>query len=523
MAMDAPPGQADAMDPGPGPLNPQPPRANQAKGVQLTATPPGPGPLGPWPLALAGLVFGVLADLLLFQPGPGLGATLFLLLLPAAFGALLQVYGLRPHVKSLGPLLLAYGFFATMLSVRASLFVTSLNGLACLVLLALLACLALPGQLLDIPLTALVAAPCRLLAASLYRAAPIVEATLTSALAHLRTSDKRSLFWPLVRGLLLSIPVLVVLVPLLAAADSIFADRLQALVRAFNAAQIFETVWRLERSGVVAWLALGGLSFALTARPVARSSGSQEARPLGAIEAITVLSSVALVFGAFLSIQVTDLFGGASRVLSVPGVTFAKYARRGFAELVVVALLTLVLVLGLAAVTRRSGHQALGFSALSTAIVAETLVLLGSAWSRMAAYEAAYGATQTRIQVDVFILWLGAALLWLLLTLWSRRWAPRFAIGALVCGLGYVTSLNLLNPDALVAKRNIERWQATGNLDTSALCNLSDDARELVIPLAGKLKDQDARQRINNWIASHSNPSAAWQSWHWAKRSQQQP
>jgi hypothetical protein len=198
--------------------------------------------------------------------------------------------------------------------------------------------------------------------------------------------------------------------------------------------------------------------------------------------------------------------------------TFAEYARRGFAELVLVSLLTLILVLGLSAVTQRAGQQAIGFSTLATVIVAETLVLLGSAWNRMATYEAAYGATQTRIQVDVFILWLGGALLWLVLTLWSRPWAPRFAIGGLICGLGYVASLNILNPDALVAKRNIQRWQETGHLDVNALCGLSHDAKNLLVPLASKLQDRDSRQAINTWITSHSRPIKTWQSWHWAKR-----
>lgn len=506
--MEALPSAAGGLDPGTAPLDPQQPNSRQPDTKQLRT----------WPLVIAALALGLLGDLLLFQPGPGLGTTLFLLLLPATFGGLLKLNGLRPHGRSLWPLLGAYGFFATMLSVRASSFVTSLNGLACLLLLGLLACLALPGQLLQIQLATIVTAPCRLLLASLYRAAPIVEVTVTSALAHLKTTDKRSTIWPILRGLLYSIPVLLILVPLLTSADSIFADRLQSLGHWFNPEQIFESIWRLNRAGFVAWLTLGGLRFALTVKPFARTSQSEDARPLGYIEAMTVLSSVALVFGVFLSIQFTYLFGGATRVLSVPGVTFAEYARRGFAELVMVSLLTLILVLGLSVVTRRSEQQAIRFSGLATAIVAETLVLLGSAWSRMAAYEAAYGATQTRIQVDVFILWLGAALLWLVLTLWSRPWAPRFAIGGLICSLGYITSLNLLNPDALVAKRNIQRWQQTGTLDMGALCALSDDAKEELIPLANTMQDSESRQQLKTWIASHSKPSNAWQSWHWAKR-----
>ena len=471
-----------------------------------------------WPLAITALALGGLGDLLLFNPGPGLGTSLFLLLLPAAFGGLLRIHGLRPHGPSLWPLLGAYGFFATMLSVRASAFVTALNGLACLLLLGLLTCLALPGQLLEVRFAAIFSAPCRLLAASLYRAAPIVASTLDSAFVHLKNADKGSTIWPLLRGLLFSFPVLLILVPLLASADSVFADHLLLLGRWFNPEQIFDTIWRLNRAGFVTWLTLGGLTFALTVKPFAPKSQSEDARPLGFIEAMTVLSIVALVFGSFLSIQITYLFGSATRVLSITGMTFTEYARRGFAELVLVSLLTLILILGLSAITRRTGQQTIGFSALATVIVAETLVLLCSAWSRMAAYAALHGATQTRIQVDVFILWLGAALLWLVITLWSRPWAQLFTFGGLICSLGYVASLNLLNPDALVAKRNIQRWQETDKLDMRALCALSDDAKELVIPLKDKLQNRKSRQAINTWIASHTKPIKTWQSWHWAKQ-----
>jgi hypothetical protein len=467
---------------------------------------------------IAAVALGALADLLLFQPEPGLGTTLFLLLLPATFGVLLRIHGQRPRGPSLWPLVGAYGFFATMLSVRASAFVTSLNGLACLLVLGLIARFAVPGALLEISLMDLFTAPIRLLAATLYRAIPFAETAPAEILKQLKNTQKPSPIWPILRGLLYSFPVLLILIPLLASADSIFADQLRSLGSWLKPEQLGETIWRFSRGGLVAWLSLSGLSFALTPKSPSRNNQSEGLRPLGYIESMTILSSVALVFGLFLSIQFTYLFGGSSRVLSLPNVTFAEYARRGFAELVLVSLLVLVLVLGLAAVTRRAGAQAIGFSGLATAIVGETLVLLGSAWSRMAAYEAAYGATQTRIQVDVFILWLGAALLWLVLTLWSRPWAHRFGFGGLVCGLGYIASLNLLNPDALVAKRNIQRWHETGNLDMEALYVLSADAKEVLTPLADQNPDQALQQKIDNWLALHNKPAMAWQRWHWARR-----
>ena len=447
-------------------------------------------------LLVVGLVLGALADWLLYKQQLGLGWTLFLGALPLALLALLRHNGIRPAWASLGPLLGGYAFFAVMLSVRSSEFVTGLNATACVFLLALMARFALPGQLRELRLGELLGAPFSLLGATLHRATPSVA----EVAKILQSAEKRRSLGPLMRGLLLSLPVLIVLVPLLASADAIFATYVTELTHWLQPERWQEQAGRVFCVLLITWLTVGGLTLALTSRRLSTSPKAPEELPLGFVEAMTVLSSVALVFGAFLSIQLTYLFGGAARVLSVPGLTYAEYARRGFAELVTVAVLTLVLILGLQALTRRTGKQATGFSGLSTMIVLETLVLLSSAWNRMAAYEAAYGSTQTRLHVDVFILWLGVALLWLIVTLWSRPWSSRFAIGGLVCALGFAASLDLLNPDAYVARRNAQRWEKTGKLDTDALCDLSEDANAELHRLCQKLPEGEQRRKLQGWM-----------------------
>ena len=395
-------------------------------------------------LLAAGLTLGALANLLLFRQDLGLGWTLFLLALPAAFVALLRVNAVRTTWASFGPLLGAYVFFSVMLTVRASEFVTFLNVGACVILLALMARFALPGCLSDLRLGELFITPFALLGESLHRAAPVAFEMKKT----LESTEKRHSARPLMRGLLLSSLVLLIFVPLLASADAVFANYLKDLSRWLQPERWQEQAERVLLVLATAWLAIGGLTHALTSRRDLSLPRLIEGLPLGYIEAMTVFSSVALVFGAFLSIQLKYLFGGAARVLAVPGLTYADYARRGFAELVTVAVLTLALVIGLNRVTRRVETQRNVFPALTTLIVGETLVLLASAWNRMAAYEAAYGATQTRLHVDAFILWLGIALLWLVFTLWSRIWSARFAIGGLACALGFAASLDLINPDA---------------------------------------------------------------------------
>src|SRR6185369_16696657 len=73
---------------------------------------------------------------------------------------------------------------------------------------------------------------------------------------------------------------------------------------------------------------------------------------IGIIESLIVLGSVDLLFAAFVLIQFAYFFGG-QRNISLEGLTYSDYARRGFFELVAVSVLTLALVLLLEGATLR--------------------------------------------------------------------------------------------------------------------------------------------------------------------------
>ena len=55
-----------------------------------------------------------------------------------------------------------------------------------------------------------------------------------------------------------------------------------------------------------------------------------------------VLAGVALLFAAFVLVQFRYFFGGAQNI-GIEGYTFAEYARRGYGELMAVAVLSLLL------------------------------------------------------------------------------------------------------------------------------------------------------------------------------------
>ncbi len=459
-------------------------------GLDVPAVIPKPDPAalrlrGPARLLIAALALGGSIDLLFHYTPLGINVPLFTLLLMGTLLLLARHEGIRPMRGTLwlfAPLL----FFAAMVAVRANPFLTFLNIGACLLLLGLITHFYAAGRVEALGLGGFLFIPLRTAANALVRAAPLIPAVVS--VTRVKERGGRNLM-PVLRGLLLALPILIVFGALLASADLVFARYLDRLLR-LELPPGWETFW--ERAVVVigaAWVIAGGLAYAVQ-RSGAKDAEPSQAAPsrgwLGMVECATVLISVNVLFGAFIAIQFTYLFGGQANVAAEAGFTYAEYARRGFFELVAVAVLTLALILGLHRSTRRETEAAAyRFNSLASHLVALTLVLLVSAFQRLLLYENAYGFTEIRLYVHVFMGWLAVALVGMVLALWLR--ANRYALGGFAVAFGFLATLNLINPDAFIARRNLARYAATGKLDAMYLSSLSDDAAPVLVPAAKTL------------------------------------
>ncbi len=222
---------------------------------------------------------------------------------------------------------------------------------------------------------------------------------------------------------------------------------------------------------------------------------------LGLTESAVVLNAVNVLFLAFVIIQIPYLFGGQLNI-DLGKVTYAEYARRGFAELVFVSVLVLGMLLALGTLTRReTARQRTIFNLSSTIMVGLTVVMLVSAFKRLLLYEEAYGFTEMRVYPHVFMLWLALLLGWFLVTLWFKP--GRFAIGLLVACIGFVGTLDVMNVDGFIASQNIRRYEELGadafrydtstgadyeRIDASYLTTLSDDAIPALVAGVNRLQ-----------------------------------
>lgn len=103
-------------------------------------------------------------------------------------------------------------------------------------------------------------------------------------------------------------------------------------------------------------------------------------------------------------------------------------------------------------------------------LVALELVVAVSALQRLRLYQGQYGLTELRIYATGIVLWLACVFVWLCATTLLGR--GRFAVGAVVFGFAATAVLDVVNPDALIARTNLAR----PHVDVAYLGRLSDDA-----------------------------------------------
>ncbi|WRZ01380.1 DUF4173 domain-containing protein [Streptomyces sp. NBC_00481] len=295
-----------------------------------------------------------------------------------------------------------------------------------------------------------------------------------------RMGGDRGRLAPVLRALGVAAVLLFVFGALFAGADAAFADLLGALVPDIS---VSDGPWRVL---LLALGLFGTLAAARTAAAPAQWDRVQvpAGRARGRVEWALPLVGLVALFAVFNAVQLAVLFGGYDAVLKETGQTYAEYARQGFWQLLMATLLTLlVIVVALRWAPRtRSSDRTLVRGVLGT-LCALALVVVASAVRRMDMYVEAYGLTRLRISVLTMELWLGLVIVLIMAAgVWGARWLPRaVAAGA----VAVVLAFGLASPDALIAERNVERYETTGRFDLEYAKGLSADA----VPALDRLEE----------------------------------
>lgn len=312
-------------------------------------------------------------------------------------------------------------------------------------------------------------------------------------------------------GTLIALPLLFVFGNLLMSADAVF-DRMVTSTLDIDFANVMS---HGMLAGFFAWIVSGFFLLSLgLARPF-RAELMGFGRPrLGVVEVAVPLAMLDLLFVAFVAVQLRYLFGDATLVQDTVGLTYAEYARRGFFELVTVSALTLPLLLAADWVLADGrGATRRVFRGLAGTMLVLLLIIAVSAMKRMDLYQSVYGLTEPRLYATAFMAWLGVVLVWFAATVLAGR-RRFFAAGAVLAGFSLVLTLDLMNPDEMVARVNISRALEGKEFDANHASSLSADAVPALVQALPRLEEDDRCVLAARLLERWSPPETAdWRVW----------
>lgn len=468
----------------------------------------------------AAFLLGILGDVMLRADYPGLG---MFLVIGATAAAMAMLFLKRlPNAVSgnTWALLGAMVFFGAMFAWRSS---PQLIVFDVLTIVAIFAVLALPALRIKLP-TAGVSHYVIGFASSTLHA---FFAPLLLMIDDIKWPDLPKKGWSrgvfsAMRGLLIAVPLLLVFGALFVAADASFEGLVN---RVFNVNFEFETVFsHLMLTGFLSWLAAGYLRGTLIepfsgapagvpsvvpaaetvpdiipsapasvtelpseepqAKTAAPAPGPEKKQrdwqnydnsslpkglTLDAVEIGVVLGLVDVLFLTFVILQIPYLFGGMDLVQNTPDFKLAEFARRGFGELVAVAALVLPILLVTHWLLRKDNPLASKlFKILAGLQIVLLFVIMASAVQRIMLLTGSlgYGMTTTRFYPLVFITWLSIVFGWFAVTV-MRGARQHFAWGALWSALILLGALHVFNPDAFIARWNIDLMKQGREYDTT--------------------------------------------------------
>lgn len=261
--------------------------------------------------------------------------------------------------------------------------------------------------------------------------------------------------------------LLIVFGGILASADPVFADIL--FEWDFD---VSEVILRVIFSLLIAIFMAASLSIVLMHRLT-----SAPLKGLSHLNTIVPGIALALLFGLFLFVQARYLFGSHANIQAFD-ITYSDYVRKGFAELLFAATLAgFVIYLSTIKVDETSDtKQKRNLQIINAILTVEVLGMLFSALQRDLIYIEAYGITRIRIVGLVFLSWLAASFLILLLKNIVKTMSEKHVLGSIgIATILCIGFCNLWNIDLAIAKQEPPEGRS---MDIVYISLLSADAAE---------------------------------------------
>jgi len=419
------------------------------------------------------LVLGWGADFLFWGKPVGISLPIYLTACLLGGGLVLLASGIKPALKSLW-LVALFFFFAIISSIRLEPLTLGLGIAGAFISLGLLAVTYRGGGWASYRLS------------DYFRQALTLVVSIISLPIEFYRQTRPDTSWArripikgVLRGVLIALPVLVIFLALLSAGDVYFGEKVNDAFHQVFGIHVPEQLLRLviilavtyALSGVILHAGLKSDDGELVnpGKPLVR-------RFLGFTEAAVIMGSISLLFLVFVIFQFRYFFGGQA-LIDLGDYTYSEYARSGFNELISVAFLSLLVIIGLGSLTQREASwQKRVYSGLSVGIALLVIVILVSAYQRLMLAISWHGFSRLRLYPNVFLIWVGVLFVAVIVLEVLRR-ERHFALAMLLAAFGFAITLSILNVDAAIARHNSYVFnEERPDINVNYLTTLSTDA-----------------------------------------------
>lgn len=312
-------------------------------------------------------------------------------------------------------------------------------------------------------------------------------------------------------GFLVAIPIVLILVALLSTADPVLDSVRDALLGWMDN-------WTID-GHVILFIVLSVIT--LGAYGLAAGERKQLSPPLAGspppfsfrrADSKIILGSVNAVLWAFVVVQVFSLVRNPAGSAGT-GLTYAEYARRGFAELSIAAAVVLGVILLIEVF--RGAENATSRRHLELGAIFAVELILASAFRRVLLYEAAYGYTTDRLIAQLYMVVLACAFLLLAWDLSRGAVSAAFGRRGMILTLGAITAFLYWNYEGWVVRENFERASNGAELDLKYLNRLSMNAVPALIEGRQKLP-ADQRAALDEGLRCRKVAKAShWYEWNY--------
>lgn len=267
-------------------------------------------------------------------------------------------------------------------------------------------------------------------------------------------NNKNKLGNKILKGVLCSLPILILVIILLVSADEIFASIFKNLLRFINLKTIYSFIFRILLIIALTLYFIGIFIKIKNSQLKDEEIKSKNKLKIEVVTLNTLLTLLNIVYLIFASIQVIYLvkqIGGGNSL------NYAHYARTGFFQLMAVSIINFVIIFLCKNNKKEASSIAKKYVKVMNVLLALfTIIILISSVIRMHLYEREYGYTFLRImvyfiQITELILILPTIIYIVKEKFHILKWYMAITICMYII-------INFVNIDFIIAKGNIDRY-----------------------------------------------------------------